>query len=157
MLRWLRRLSHSVEISLHGQPWNRLQALQHVTTAQEALSTGDMEVAQSSMEQALAIAPRDPNVLTAFGSMLADVGNFEKAILTLRQAVRIEPDTGFEKYMCERRSWLYVVFTNALPRAQDVINAYRYLGQLLGSSTEADEAFSSGIEILKKLGRSLVC
>lgn len=92
------------------QPWNRLQALQHVTTAQEALSTGNMDVAQSSMEEALAIAPRDPNVLTAFGSMLADVGNVEKAILTLRQAVRIEPDAGFEKYMCERISWLYVLF-----------------------------------------------
>lgn len=51
------------------------------------------------MERALALAPRDPNVLTAFGSMLADVGNFDKAILTLRQAVRIEPESGFEKYM----------------------------------------------------------
>eukprot|EP00892_Ulva_mutabilis_P010932 jgi/Ulvmu1/8210/UM041_0019.1 len=108
---------------------NTEKALQHVATAQESLSTGDVETAQSSMEQALALAPRDPSVLTAFGSMLADVGNPEKAVITLRQAVRMEPAAGFEKYM--------------------------YLGQLLGPTQEADDAFSTGIEILKSLGHSL--
>lgn len=90
-----------------GVSQQSLQALQHVATAQESLSTGDLEIAQSNMEQALALAPRDPNVLTAFGIMLADVGNPEKAIVTLQQAVRIEPSTGFEKYMCEiKKTWV---------------------------------------------------
>jgi hypothetical protein len=47
--------------------------------------------------------PLSLQVLTSFGGMLADVGNPEKAILTLRKAVRIAPNTGFAKFMCDPR------------------------------------------------------
>ena len=71
-----------------------------VAQAQEALTVGKVDQAQKFMHEALTLAPRDADVLTAFGGMLADIGNSEKALLTLQQAVRIAPDTGFEKYMC---------------------------------------------------------
>jgi tetratricopeptide (TPR) repeat protein len=76
-----------------------------VVKAQEELHLGRIDEAQTYMHEALSIAPRDPNVLTAFGSMLADVGNVEKSLLTLKQAVRLEPDSGFEKYMCACRRY----------------------------------------------------
>lgn len=74
--------------------------MEFVAQAQEALTVGKVEEAQNFMHEALTLAPRDADVLTAFGGMLADIGNSEKALLTLQQAVRIAPDTGFEKYMC---------------------------------------------------------
>lgn len=70
-----------------------------VSQAQQAQSVGNIEEARKFMHEALTLAPRDADVLTAFGGMLADVGNYEKAQFTLRQAVRIAPDQGFEKYM----------------------------------------------------------
>jgi Tfp pilus assembly protein PilF len=74
--------------------------MEYVAQAQEAQSVGNIEDAQRFMHEALTLAPRDADVLTAFGGMLADVGNYDKALLTLWQAVRIAPDHGFEKYMC---------------------------------------------------------
>lgn len=131
-----------------------LQALEHVATAQEFLSTGDVDNAQTHMEQALHLAPRDPNVLTAFGSMLADVGNPERAIFTLRQAVRIQPSAGFEKYMCVGKADREF---DAMTPQPAMPSLCRYLGQLLGSSQEAEENMSTGIQILKDLAESLVC
>ena len=71
-----------------------------VHRAEEVLQVGDIKQATALMTRALALAPRDASVLTAFGSMLAEVGNEQKAVLTLRKAAQIEPDTGYEKYMC---------------------------------------------------------
>lgn len=73
-----------------------------VVQAEELLLAGDVQQAQALMFDALSMAPRDAQVLTAFGSMLAEIGNIEKAVLTLQKAVRIEPSTGYEKFMCAR-------------------------------------------------------
>lgn len=74
--------------------------MQLVQRAEDALHGKDVASAEKCMALALQTAPDDAAVLTAFGSMLADVQNEEKAVLTLRKAVRLEPDAGHEKYMC---------------------------------------------------------
>ena len=71
-----------------------------VTDAEAALEAGNVPKATELMGAALAAAPRDATVLTAFGSMLAEVGNTEKAVLTLKKAARLAPDSGYEKFMC---------------------------------------------------------
>jgi Flp pilus assembly protein TadD len=71
-----------------------------VAKAEIALHSGEIKTATELMHEALTAAPRDPSVLTAFGSMLAEVGNTEKAILTLKKAARLAPDDGYEKFMC---------------------------------------------------------
>ena len=73
--------------------------MQLVLQAEEVFAVGDLQQAQEIMGQALSAAPNHPGVLTAFGSMLAEAGNTEKAIITLHKAIHLEPNTGFEKYM----------------------------------------------------------
>lgn len=79
------------------------EALQHVQQAEDAMQGGDIAGAEKHMARALKVAPNSAAVLTAFGAMLADAGNSEKALVTLRKAVRLEPRTGHEKYMCAPR------------------------------------------------------
>jgi Flp pilus assembly protein TadD len=74
-----------------------------VLRAEEVFAVGDIPKAQNLMAQALQAAPNHPDVLTAFGSMLAEAGNVEKAILTLSKAIHLQPHTGFEKFMCVAR------------------------------------------------------
>lgn len=74
-----------------------------VLQAEEVFAVGDIPKAQALMGRALQAAPSDPDVLTAFGSMLAEAGNTEKAILTLNKAIHLQPTSGFEKFMCAFR------------------------------------------------------
>jgi Flp pilus assembly protein TadD len=82
-----------------------------VHEADGLVHVGDIQQATEIMSKALAIAPRDPAILTAFGSMLAEVGNVDKAVVTLRKAIRLEPDSGYEKYMCAYTA--YTAYTDA--------------------------------------------
>jgi Flp pilus assembly protein TadD len=76
-----------------------------VAEAEIALHSGQVETATKLMHQVLTAAPRDPAVLTAFGAMLVEVGNIEKAIMALRKAAKLEPDNGYEKFMCALSSF----------------------------------------------------
>lgn len=65
---------------------------QLIQRAGDALAANDTRTAQQTLEQALAVAPGQPDVLRLYGLLLASVGNHDAAIANFEAALRGAPD-----------------------------------------------------------------
>lgn len=91
--------------------------------AQEAIGRDDFEAALSLLERAVEMDPSDCEINDAYGCLLAEHGQAEKAAEVLRRSVTISPGVGHEKYL--------------------------YLGQLL-EGEGAIASVAKGVEILER-------
>eukprot|EP00798_Chlamydomonas_sp_ICE-L_P014213 gene14213-20183_t len=92
--------------------------------AQLALQYDDYDSAKASLKKAVKLEPQNLEVLEAYGSLLAEIGDEKEAVASLQSAVQLCPDAGHEKYM--------------------------YLGQLVEPGEEAAGYISKGIALLQK-------
>jgi kinesin family protein 5 len=104
-------------------PAAKLSAAQLYEQAQIALQFDDYEGARDALRRATQMEPENVEVVEAYGSLLAEIGDVEEAVAVLRRAVQLAPDQGHAKYM--------------------------YLGQVLDGEG-AVEATSKGVELLQK-------
>lgn len=76
-----------------------------IQRAGDSLSLGDLSMAQSTLGQALALAPGQPDILRMYGLLLARVGNLKAAITNFEAALRAAPEDamGYWQYaqVCE--------------------------------------------------------
>lgn len=91
--------------------------------AQEALEADEYEVAFEALSRGSEEHPDSIELLDAFGSLCAEMGENDKAMEAFQKSVRLAPDVGFEKYL--------------------------YLGQMLVGD-ESFEHMRKGIDILER-------
>ncbi|DBA84199.1 TPA: hypothetical protein ACH3X2_006267 [Trebouxia sp. C0005] len=110
-----------VELANGGAQQNQ-EAVALYDEAQQAMAQDNYEVARRKLQQAHQTAPQDMMILDAYGAFLAEAGPQRDGITILQEAVRQQPNEGFEKYM--------------------------YLGQLLDGE-DAVASIRKGIQILQ--------
>lgn len=115
--------------------------------AGEALAKGDLRAAQAVLGNALALAPRQPDVLRLYGLLLARVGNFPAAIANLEAALRVAPDDamGYWQYaqVCEDRGDVATAFRlreSAVKRLPESPLAWGDLGEHLVRKQKPEQA-----------------
>ncbi|KAL0027944.1 hypothetical protein WJX79_005156 [Trebouxia sp. C0005] len=113
-----------VELANGGAQQNQ-EAVALYDEAQQAMAQDNYDVARRKLQQAHQTAPQDMMILDAYGAFLAEAGPQRDGITILQEAVRQQPNEGFEKYM--------------------------YLGQLLDGE-DAVASIRKGIQILQWQG-----
>lgn len=94
-----------------------------IAKAEESFETFNFDMAKTYCREALKNQPNNTTALEMMANLLAEEGDIVKAKEYLTKAVRVQPDTGFSKYM--------------------------YLGQL-SEGLEAVQMYEKGIHIMEK-------
>ena len=84
------------------------------------------EAAANFYIQALEVDENDVRVLDAFGELLANVGDSERAIEVLRKSVTIDPENGGSKYF----------YLGQMMNGHDSLNAYRKCIEVMSQTGE---------------------
>ncbi|KAG2436429.1 hypothetical protein HXX76_006732 [Chlamydomonas incerta] len=104
-------------------PAARITPQQLYEQAQLALQYDDFDSARTALRKAVKLDPKNIECVDALGALLAEVGPEEEAVEVLKQAVSLNPDVGYEKYL--------------------------YLGQLLEVPEDALAATRKGVQVLQ--------
>ncbi|GAX77182.1 hypothetical protein CEUSTIGMA_g4628.t1 [Chlamydomonas eustigma] len=76
-----------------------LTAQQLYEKAQAALLYDDYDTAREALRQAASLEPENLEIVEAYGSLLAELGEQEQAVLVLQKVVSLSPELGHEKYL----------------------------------------------------------
>lgn len=115
---------------------------------------GKKEAASATAEEALAIAPNDPKVLSLVGGLFTDLREFEKAVNALEKALEIEPEnTDFKFYLANAYlgagslDMAEGLFVKSVENDPNDHQALYQLGIIYDKTGKFDEAISAFVRV----------
>lgn len=92
--------SHQDNVNAANQRWRQLRTRLLLQTAQRQFDTGDLEQAQKTVKEALAMDPTEPRLHVLAGRIMLERGQLEQAQAFFRTAIQLQPILPEAHYYC---------------------------------------------------------
>ena len=129
-------------------------AQQHSEKAVEFARQGDLKSAESELRKAVELSPRDPNLLTSLGGILAMEGDLRGANMYLAQAVKLNPQDPASRRNLAANEWQLGRIKEAHANLDVLLRADpndKIATFLLGMVSEKEKAYARSAKLLESV------